>query len=164
MNKAVFYKAYEEADQFPKDIFVIEFRDCKLESYGDESCICCGKDVRGTINTILKRESNIITNVYKRLYDPENLSVNGVFVKTEEIGLVGYDKGVQMYLEQVKGEIDIRTSCKIIFPENVKRLSTSFLRGMFEEFINDVGLQAVQDRVEVLGMFHMDDLWDSLLC
>lgn len=159
MNKAVFYKAYEEADQFPKDIFVIEFRDCKLES-----CICCGKDVRGTINTILKNENNIITNIYKRLYDPESLSRNAVFIETDDIVLMGYEEGVEMYLEQVKGKIDIRTSCKIIFPENVKRLSTSFLRGMLEEFINDVGLQAVQERVEVLGMFHMDNLWDSLLC
>ena len=122
MNKAVFYKVYEEANQFSKDIFVIEFRDCKLES-----CICYGKDVRGTINTILKNENNIITNIYKRLYDPESLSVNGVFIETDDIGLMGYEKGVEMYLEQVKGKIDISTSCKIIFPENVKRLSTSFL-------------------------------------
>lgn len=163
MNKAVFYKVYKEANQFPDDTFIIEFKNSKLEYYGGESCICLGKDISSNIDTVLKNPDNVITNIYKRVYNPSSDMRNTVFIETAYSGLAGYDEGVTMYREQVKGNINISIPCKIIFPLTVHRLSSSFLQGLLADYIKDIGLQAVRDRVEILGVFDMDTLWNSLI-
>ena len=64
-------------------------------------------------------------------------------------GLAGYDYGKQIYAEQVEGKIDISRKATIIFPDNIKRIASSFVQGFFEDFVKQIGISGIQRNIEL---------------
>lgn len=54
--------------------------------------------------------------------------------------LAGYDYGVSIYQEQVKGKIDLKGQFEIVFPAQIKSVASSFVQGFFEEIVSTIGL------------------------
>lgn len=65
--------------------------------------------------------------------------------------LAGYEFGIEVYEEQVKGKIDINREFIIEFPEQIKVVASSFVQGFFEEIVNSIGLLATEERTVIVS-------------
>lgn len=64
-------------------------------------------------------------------------------------GLAGYDYGKEIYIKQVKDKVDISKKIIIIFPDNIKRIASSFVQGFFEEFVKEIGITGIKNHIEL---------------
>ena len=62
--------------------------------------------------------------------------------------LAGNKFGVSEFDKQVK-QVDYNSSYKIIFPNRIKYIATSFIQGFFQEFIKTIGISGIEDKVEI---------------
>ena len=65
--------------------------------------------------------------------------------------LSGNKLGRQIYEEQVKGKIDFDKPIRIIFPERIDFLASSFIQGFFYEIVRQIGIRGVEENVQVVA-------------
>lgn len=63
--------------------------------------------------------------------------------------LVGYNYGKYTYDMQLKDEISPDEITYIIFPEQIEKVSSSFLEGLFEDIFNQFGYKVAGDKIRV---------------
>lgn len=76
-------------------------------------------------------------------------------------GLAGYNYGKKVYMEQVFGKVDLSKPMKIVFPDNIQRMASSFIQGFFEDLMNQIGISGIEN--EVLIESSNKNLKDSIL-
>lgn len=72
------------------------------------------------------------------------------FTKTTS-RLAGNPYGRQVYDEQVKAYFNPKGRMKIIFPDNIQDVASSFVQGFFKEIIQEIGKKAVFEQIEIQG-------------
>lgn len=74
-------------------------------------------------------------------------------VSSKLVGLCGKENGRFIFEQQIRhqlfDDIEKENSFIIIFPEHVKMISSSFVDGMFEELLKDIGLGDLEKRLSV---------------
>lgn len=63
--------------------------------------------------------------------------------------LVGYSNGKYIYNMQLKGEISPDEITYIIFPEQIEKVSSSFLEGLFEDIFNQFGYKVAGEKIRI---------------
>lgn len=63
--------------------------------------------------------------------------------------IAGNPYGKEVFRTQVKDKIDYNDKNVIIFPDEVKRVASSFTQGFFSEIINSVGYSKFLELVDV---------------
>lgn len=70
-------------------------------------------------------------------------------VKKDLISLAGYDYGKEIFSTQIKNKIDLTKDFNIVIPANIKFVASSFVQGLFSEIINEIGLQATEEKAHI---------------
>lgn len=60
--------------------------------------------------------------------------------------LAGYEFGMKIYNEQVKGKIDLNKNFVFVFPKQIRVVASSFVQGFFSEIVEQIGLMATEER------------------
>ena len=63
--------------------------------------------------------------------------------------LAGYEFGIKIYNEQVKGKINLEVPFVFEFPEQIKVVASSFVQGFFADIVNQIGLLATEERTKI---------------
>lgn len=63
--------------------------------------------------------------------------------------LAGYDYGLTIYKEQMKGKININNEYVIKFPSHIKSVASSFVQGFFSEIVNEIGLLETERHTKI---------------
>ena len=66
-------------------------------------------------------------------------------------GLAGYELGKKVFDEQVKDKIDYDSPITIVFPDNIKKLASSFIQGFFGEIIENIGIVGIEKQVTIVA-------------
>lgn len=67
-------------------------------------------------------------------------------------GLAGYQYGKKVFEEQVKKQIDYENEKIILwFPDNIRRMASSFIQGFFEDIVKNIGLEGIEKRMEIIS-------------
>lgn len=76
---------------------------------------------------------------------------NKIFLSFEKSlsGLAGFDFGMETYQKQVYGKVDFNKKITLVFPDNIKRIASSFIQGFFEDFIRHIGLSGIEENLEI---------------
>ena len=92
-----------------------------------------------------------------------NNSVELVFNKTIT-KLAGFPYGKSVFQEQVKDVINLLEPCKIIFPNHIERIASSFVQGFFAEIVDYIGYQRIEDNItiETATQELTNDIWNKL--
>ena len=69
--------------------------------------------------------------------------------KKTSTNLAGYDYGIEVYEEQVRGKIDVQAPFIIEFPQEIKGIASSFVQGFFADIVGEIGLIATEERATV---------------
>lgn len=80
-------------------------------------------------------------------------------------GLAWFDKGVKTYEEQVKPNYTgINDKITLKFPEHIEQVTSSFVQGLFDEWIHSNGYQWIQENViiETSGDYLREAIWDRI--
>lgn len=82
------------------------------------------------------------------------MNTNEVVLKFDSTlsNLAGYDFGLKIYEEQVKGKINLSKRFTIVFPKNIVGVAASFVQGFFSDIIETVGLLSTKDRVSIVAV------------
>lgn len=59
-------------------------------------------------------------------------------------GLAGYRLGQQIFQDQVKDNISYNDKITLVFPNNIKRIASSFIQGFFDDIIKNIGLLGIE--------------------
>ena len=62
--------------------------------------------------------------------------------------LAGNKFGVAEFEKQIR-DVNYETSYKIIFPERIKYIATSFIQGFFQKFVETIGISGIEEKVEI---------------
>lgn len=65
--------------------------------------------------------------------------------------LAGYDYGYEVYNKQVKEKIDVYSNFTIIFPDQIKRVASSFSQGFFKEIAEKIGIVGIEERLNIIS-------------
>lgn len=65
--------------------------------------------------------------------------------------LAGYEYGISVYENQVKGKLDLKKSFQLVFPEQIKGVASSFVQGFFEEIVNCIGLLNTEHNAKIIS-------------
>ena len=76
-------------------------------------------------------------------------------------GLAGYQYGLSEYQKQVEGKIDFSKKIVIEFPDNIERLASSFIQGFFGEFVRQIGISGIEEKVEIIS--RKKDMKDTII-
>ncbi len=99
----------------------------------------------------------------------ENIRIELKFQKIISV-LSGRPYGIECYNKQMEDIVknnlnDITKMFTIVFPENIKLVSGSYLLGMFEDINNHIGIEGIKNRfefescvIEDLGKMLLDEL------
>lgn len=68
--------------------------------------------------------------------------------KSDIAKLIGNPFGKQVYEEQVKGKIDLNDNVRLVLPERINRVASSFVQGFFDDIVRQVGISGVKDKFE----------------
>lgn len=63
--------------------------------------------------------------------------------------LAGYEFGIKTYEEQIKGKLNFEEPFVLEFPEQIKVVASSFVQGLFHNIVNQIGLLATEERVQI---------------
>mgnify|MGYP004515545431 FL=1 len=63
--------------------------------------------------------------------------------------LAGYEYGVSIYEEQIKGKLDISKNFEIAFPDYIEMIASSFVQGLFSDIVNQIGLANTESRLTI---------------
>ena len=82
------------------------------------------------------------------------MNANEVVLKFDPTlsNLAGYDFGLKIYEEQVKGKIDLSEGFTIVFPKNIVGVAASFVQGFFSDIIKTLGLLSTKDKVSIIAV------------
>ena len=72
--------------------------------------------------------------------------------------LAGYDFGLDVYNEQVKGKIDIKEEFEIEFPEQIKVVAYSFVQGFFKQIVSEIGLAETENRLRIIAKNDLENV------
>lgn len=61
--------------------------------------------------------------------------------------LAGNRFGKSTYEGQVKNDVDLSLPIVIVFPERINRVASSFIQGFFEEVIQQVGINGIEENI-----------------
>lgn len=86
-------------------------------------------------------------------YTPNWIFDNEVSIQTDAVALSGYDEGQSFYQEQIKGKLDLTDPFYIRFPDNVEAISTSFIEGLFDPIIEEIGIHSVLDHTTIISRY-----------
>lgn len=64
-------------------------------------------------------------------------------------GLSGFDYGDQIYQCQVKLKKSFDEKVKIIFPEQIEKVASSFVQGFFSELIKEIGYKKIEKNIVI---------------
>lgn len=67
------------------------------------------------------------------------------------VGLVGYDYGEQVYLQQVENKIDINTDFYIEIPDQIVFLTASFVHGFCSKLVDTIGIYNIASRCHIIS-------------
>lgn len=73
--------------------------------------------------------------------------------------LAGYDFGVKIYEEQVKGKLNLEKRFELVFPSQIRMVASSFVQGFFADIVKQIGLKATEENLFVTN----DKLQSSIL-
>lgn len=73
--------------------------------------------------------------------------------------LAGYDFGVKIYEEQVKGKLNLGERFELVFPTQIRMIASSFVQGFFADIVRQIGLKATEENLSVSN----EKLQDSIL-
>lgn len=62
--------------------------------------------------------------------------------------LAGNKFGVSEFEKQIK-EVKYENKYKIIFPDRIRYIATSFIQGFFQKFVETIGISGIEEKVEV---------------
>ena len=62
--------------------------------------------------------------------------------------LAGNRYGLAEFEKQIK-DIDYESNYKIIFPERIKYIATSFIQGFFQKFVETIGISGIEEKVDI---------------
>ncbi|MDO5151187.1 MAG: hypothetical protein Q4D76_17630 [Oscillospiraceae bacterium] len=65
--------------------------------------------------------------------------------------LAGFEYGKEEFLKQAKDKLNPDKEFYVEFPPQIVSVASSFVNGFFEEFVEKVGLSAVEKRIHILG-------------
>lgn len=79
--------------------------------------------------------------------------------------LAGFEYGKNVYEEQVKGKINTSLPVTFIFPDNIKKLASSFIQGFFAELVESIGISGIERNVGIESSNELlkKDILDNLL-
>lgn len=77
---------------------------------------------------------------------------NEVSIQTDATSLSGYEEGQRIYQEQIKDKIDLTDPFYIRFPDNVEAISTSFIEGLFDSIIEEVGIHVTITNTTIISI------------
>ncbi|WP_277407886.1 hypothetical protein [Lacrimispora xylanisolvens] len=88
---------------------------------------------------------------------------NGVKLdfKKDITNLAGYEFGQLIYMNQVKGRINLNNEFEIIFPDHVTAIASSFVQGFFSEIVGVLGLLETERNAKIKAS--TEDLANSVL-
>lgn len=81
--------------------------------------------------------------------------------KNDISSLAGYDYGVDIYDEQVRGKLSIKNDFEIVFPEHIQGIASSFVQGFFSEIVGEIGLLQTEKRAKIQAS--SQELADSVI-
>lgn len=76
----------------------------------------------------------------------ENNTVELTFDKKTPY-LAGFDFGKATYEQQVSGRLDLTKDFVVTFPTTVEGAASSFVQGLFNNMIEQIGITALEDRL-----------------
>ena len=85
-----------------------------------------------------------------------NLKVNFIKIDTSAQKLVGYHEGKRIYEEQVKGNYEDYVQTTIIFPQEAKDISMSFIQGLFDESYHELGNERFYRRIKFMASDYIE--------
>lgn len=65
--------------------------------------------------------------------------------------LAGYDYGLEIYNEQIKGKIDVEKEFLLEFPDQIRGVASSFVQGLFANIVKQIGLLATEERTQIIS-------------
>ena len=65
--------------------------------------------------------------------------------------LAGFDFGKSVYNNQVKNKIDITKKFFLEFPPEITGVASSFVQGLFDEIVNEIGLLTTEERAIIVS-------------
>lgn len=115
--------------QFIKKTFISP----KQKYLTEENMICYIESVK-SIESIEKKENE------NRIYIEfnENLPV-----------LVGEEFGKEVYKSQIKHNLKYNSKNIIVFPEKIKKISISFIEGMFQEILKKIDRNNIENFIDI---------------
>jgi len=75
-------------------------------------------------------------------------TINLVF-KKDMTKLAGNSLGKSTFEEQVRNVIDYNDDIKIVIPQQIDRIASSFIQGFFDEIVKNIGITGVEKKVHV---------------
>lgn len=63
--------------------------------------------------------------------------------------LYGKELGLEIYENQLKNNIDLKSGTKPIFPKEIKRLSSSFIQALAKNIANEIGYTELPKRIHI---------------
>lgn len=73
-----------------------------------------------------------------------------ILLKFDQVSqnLVGYELGQQTYLSQIKRQMDFENGITIKFPDDIQKVSSSFIHGLCHELLETIGIHRVEALIE----------------
>lgn len=63
--------------------------------------------------------------------------------------LAGNPYGKSVYKEQLKDNLDFQKVNVIVFPDNIEKVASSFIQGLFEEIVEEIGYSGVEEKIQI---------------
>ena len=65
--------------------------------------------------------------------------------------LAGFPYGETIYHKQVENKVVFGEPITIVFPKQIERIASSFVQGIFSEFVDAIGYEGVEKQVTILS-------------
>lgn len=63
--------------------------------------------------------------------------------------LAGNQLGKIVFREQLQSNIDYNNEIIIIFPERIDTIASSFIQGLFEDIVRNIGISGIEKQVHI---------------
>ncbi len=70
-------------------------------------------------------------------------------IRKDLINLAGNSLGIRIYNEQIKDKIDYSDKTILVLPDRINRISSSFIQGLFEGIIENIGIVSIPEKISV---------------
>lgn len=76
---------------------------------------------------------------------------NSIILEFEKtlVGLAGYPFGKATFEKFGKGKVDENQAIRVVIPERIERVASSFVQGFFSEWIDEYGVDWVRKNVDI---------------